>query len=56
MAAPKFGWINPGVLEAPTATPLGNSGAERCLDKLRFTVDPRWAEVGVDEQLIRGEV
>lgn len=56
VAAPKIGWINPGVLEAPTATTLGNAGAERCLDKLGFTVDPRWTEVGVDEQLIRGEV
>jgi hypothetical protein len=54
VAAPKFGWINPGVLEAPIAKPLGNSGAEIYLDKLRFTVNPRWTKVGVDEQLIRG--
>jgi hypothetical protein len=56
VAAPKFGWINPGVLEAPIATQLGNAGTEICLDKQRFTVDPRWAKVGVDEQLIRREV
>jgi hypothetical protein len=56
VAAPKFGWINPGVLEAPTAIRLGNAGAGRYLDKLRFTFDPRWTKVGVDEQLIRGEV
>jgi hypothetical protein len=55
VAAPKFGRINPGVLEAPIATRLGNSGAEFYLDKQRFTVDPRWTKVGVDEQLIRGE-
>lgn len=56
MAAPKFGWINPGVLEAPTSIWRGNAGAGKYLNKLRLTVDPQWTKVGVGEQLIRGEV